>query len=66
MKLPQKFDLPCAWKGADLANKTEKWVRELSAGEISEIENAAEQFKQSGFSIEQVSPENFPLSLIHI
>lgn len=61
MKLPQKFDLPCAWKGADLANKTEKWVRELSAGEISEIENAAEQFKQSGFSIEQVSPENFPL-----
>jgi len=61
MKLPEQFDLACAWKGADLAQHPERWVRELSVDEISEIEKAIDHFERSGLSTEQISPDSFPL-----
>lgn len=64
MKLPKAFNLPCAWTGAELAQHTERWVREFTASEISEINNAAERFESAGHPIEQISPENFLLPTV--
>ena len=61
MNIPRQLDLPCAWKGAELAKTPERWTHELDAITLAEIENAIAEFASHGLPIEQISPATFPL-----
>jgi len=51
---------PYAWKGADLANKTD-WIRPFSPGEIAELDAALQSVKQRGLALLDITREDFPL-----
>lgn len=61
MTIPEQFDLPCAWYGAELAKTPERWTQDLSAETIAEIEQAAANFAKTGLSVDQISPDTFVL-----
>lgn len=54
------IDLPCAWKGADLQNRSD-WIRHFRADELGEIDNALESVKKRGLDLFDITKENFPL-----
>ncbi len=52
---------PSAWAGASMAAAPERWIRQLSAAEIAEIESAARAFLSRGTEIGQITQVDFPL-----
>jgi len=52
---------PSAWKGADLARHPEKWIYELSADEIAEIETATEAAMATGKAMAEITKQDFVL-----
>ena len=55
------YDLPAAWYGKDIIEKSELWLHELTSNEINELENAAKTFSKSDLPLGYISKDNFPL-----
>ena len=54
------IDAPCAWRGADMKNRTD-WLRSFSAAELVEIDTALQAVKQRGIDLFDVEKHDFPL-----
>ncbi len=58
---PGKVDIPSAWQGAEMKVNPERWLVSLSAGEIAELENAAQSYLAGGKKIADLTKDSFPL-----
>jgi hypothetical protein len=58
---PGKVDIPSAWQGAEMKVNPDRWLVSLAAGEIAELENAAESYLAGGKEIADITKESFPL-----
>src|ERR1700749_1567973 len=56
-----KIDIPSAWLGETMKANPERWLISLKAGEIVELENAAESYLARGKNIADITRESFPL-----
>lgn len=54
------IDAPCAWKGADMKDKTD-WLRPFRADELAEIDAALQSVKRRGLDLFDIGKEDFPL-----
>lgn len=54
------INLPCAWKGADLQNRTD-WIRHFRADELGEIDTALQSVKKRGLDLFDITKAEFPL-----
>lgn len=52
---------PRVWKGPDMMAQPDKWVYGLNQNDIEELEQAAEQFMNSGKSLPECTSNHFPL-----
>ena len=60
--LPERFDGPSAWVGADLAEVPEAWSYTLTEADIAELEQAARHYLTLGRDIGEITAVDFPLS----
>ncbi len=60
-QIPERLTGPAAWTGTEMAAAPERWVRDLSADEIAELEAAAAHYLSLGRDIGEISAEDFPL-----
>jgi len=51
------------WYGPDMALRKKEWIITLDSSEILELESAGQQFKLSGYSIGEMTKEEFPLPI---
>jgi hypothetical protein len=58
---PSLIDIPSAWRGEAMAAHPERWVVELSAADIAELETAATKFLDSHKEIGEINKQKFPL-----
>ena len=58
---PGKLDIPSAWQGAEMKVNPDRWLISLAAGELAELENAAESYLAGGKEIADITKESFPL-----
>ncbi len=58
---PGKLDIPSAWLGSEMKANPDRWLISLSAGEITELEYAAESWLAGGKEIAEITKEHFPL-----
>jgi hypothetical protein len=58
---PGKVDIPSAWQGAEMKANPERWLISLAAGEIAELEGAAETYLGRNKKIAEITKESFPL-----
>jgi hypothetical protein len=58
---PGQIDIPSAWRGEEMAANPGRWVVQLSAGEIAELEQAARSFLATTKEIGEITKEKFPL-----
>ncbi|MDH6262963.1 TauD/TfdA family dioxygenase [Bradyrhizobium sp. BR13661] len=58
---PGKIDIPSAWRGADMKANPDRWLITLGAGEISELERAAESYLARSKAIAAITKDSFPL-----
>lgn len=58
---PGKIDIPSAWRGAEMKANPDRWLVTLKAGEIAELENAAESYLDRSRNIAEITKESFPL-----
>ncbi|WP_377827807.1 TauD/TfdA family dioxygenase [Bradyrhizobium lupini] len=56
-----KVDIPSAWEGAEMKANPDRWLISLAAGEIAELEGAAETYLGSNKKIAEITKESFPL-----
>lgn len=56
-----KIDIPSAWLGAEMKAKPDRWLISLAAGEIAELESAAESYLGRSRKIADITKESFPL-----
>jgi len=54
------IDAPCAWKGADLQQRTD-WIRPFQPAELAEIDAALRAVQRRGLEWVDITRENFPL-----
>ncbi len=60
MTLAARVSGPCAWIGSDMAG-SRRWVRDLTAEHIGELDAALEAIERRGLGWEQVTAADFPL-----
>src|ERR1700754_1757149 len=58
---PGPIAIPSAWRGADMAAHTERWIVHLTAAQIAELEQAACAFLATTKEIGEITKEKFPL-----
>ena len=58
---PEHMDIASAWRGEVMAQQTDRWIRQLSASEIAELEHAATRFLAATKEIGEISKATFPL-----
>ena len=58
---PRQIDIPSAWVGETMAANADRWLVQLSATDIAEIEGAATSFLATGKDIGAISKDAFPL-----
>ena len=58
---PGKIDIPSAWRGEEIAANPDRWLIVLGAGDISELENAAESYLATTDKIAEITKDKFPL-----
>jgi hypothetical protein len=58
---PGQIDIPSAWRGEAMAANPDRWVIQLSAGEIAELEQAARSFLATTKEIGEITKERFSL-----
>ena len=56
-----KIDIPSAWLGAEMKVNPDRWLISLAAGEIAELENAAESYLDGSRKIADITKDSFPL-----
>ena len=59
--LPDRFDGPGAWIGAEMAARPEAWLTALSAEDVAELERAAAHYLSLGRDIGEITAADFPL-----
>ncbi len=59
--LPEQFSGPSAWLGADMQQRQEDWLIELSPDDIAELEHAADHYLSLDRDIGEIRKEDFPL-----
>ena len=55
------IDIPSAWRGKDMAANPERWLVQLTAADITELEAAATAFLATTKEIGEISKDKFPL-----
>src|SRR3954447_16503666 len=55
------INIPSAWRGEEMAANSGRWLRQLSADEIAELERAALSFLAATKEIAEITKDNFPL-----
>jgi hypothetical protein len=60
-EIPQKFESPSAWVGADLQTRQNEWLYTLSVDDIFEIEHAARNYLSLRRDIGEITAQDFPL-----
>lgn len=58
---PEFIDIPSAWRGADMAARTDQWIVHLSQADIADLEQAATSFLAATREIGEISKDKFPL-----
>ena len=58
---PGKIDIPSAWRGDGIAANPDRWLIALGAGDIAELENAAESYLATTDKIAEITKDKFPL-----
>jgi len=58
---PGRIDIPSASLGAEMKANPERWLISLAAGEIAELEHAAESYLGRSKEIAGITKESFPL-----
>ena len=58
---PKPLTGPSVWNGKDI-EKSDRWIRDLTAAHIAELDAALKAVKAKGLGWEQITRENFPLS----
>ena len=58
---PGPIDIPSAWRGETMAADPERWLVQLSAADIGEIEHAARSYLAHTRDVGAISRETFPL-----
>ena len=58
---PKPLTGPVVWTGDEIKNST-RWIRDLTAAHIGELDAALKVVKAKGLGWEQITRENFPLS----
>ena len=56
-----QIDIPSAWRGEEMAAHADRWLVQLTSGEIAELEQAAHAFLASTKEIGEITKEKFPL-----
>ena len=56
-----RIDIPSAWRGEDMAAHPERWLVQLTAADIAELEAAATAFLATTQEIGEISKDKFPL-----
>lgn len=59
--MPERFDGPSAWIGADMQGREDLWLVQLSEAQIADLEQAAERFLALGRDVGEISKDAFPL-----
>lgn len=59
--LPERLTGPAAWLGPEMARNEGRWLYQLSAGEIAELEHAARHYLSLGRDLGEISAGDFPL-----
>lgn len=58
--LPLPFSGPCAWRGRDVAQRSD-WLIELTIQQIAELESAAAHYLSLGRDVGEITADAFPL-----
>jgi hypothetical protein len=56
-----RLDIPSAWQGAEMKVNPDRWLISLGAGEIAELETAAESYLGGSKKIAGITKQSFPL-----
>jgi len=59
---PTKLEIPAAWYGPEISEKSNLWTYELTAKDIQELENAVHYFKKLKKPLGKISKYDFPLT----
>ena len=59
--LPPPFTGPSAWKGEDMAGRTDDWLITLASDQIAELESAARHYLSFGRDIGEITADAFPI-----
>jgi len=58
---PGKVDVPSAWRGEEMAANPDRWLTQLDAADVAELENAARSYLAATDKIAEITRERFPL-----
>jgi len=58
-----QLDIPSAWRGEEMAPKSDRWLVQLAADEIAELEQTAKSFLAASGEIGTITKDQFPLPL---
>ena len=64
-ELPERLTGPAAWLGADMQQRRDEWLFELSAADVEDLEQAARRFLASGRDLGAITQADFPLEHFH-
>jgi len=64
IQIPPRQENMLAWYGPELRSDTDKWVYQLTAADIAEIEAAAITIEEQNIPIVDINRENFPLPVL--
>lgn len=59
--LPERFDGPAAWLGADMQRRSDEWIVELSAADVDDLKAAADHYLSLGRDVGEITAADFPL-----
>jgi hypothetical protein len=59
---PGQLDIPSAWRGEEMAAKSDRWLVRLAAAEITELEQAAKSFLATSREIGTITKDKFPVA----
>lgn len=55
---------PADWRGADLQDRSDRWLHRLTAAEIAELARAIAHLRSLGKDLRQVTAADFPLTVL--
>lgn len=58
---PGQIDIPSAWRGDEMVENPDRWLIQLTADQIAELERAATSFLATTREIGEITKDKFPL-----